>query len=161
VGGARPYSSPPPGSDAVGAAGADDARPRGIAILAIVEVVVALVGFYVVLDYAYWANWRFSYDEPVWGVLDGALALAYLATSLTGLAIVSGLWSMKPWTWPTAIRLSCSLLGLGLLSVFLWGVTPIDLTGLTVQLGVLSYLNLAHVRGLFGRGPLAFMQSPG
>lgn len=161
VGGAGPYGSPLPRGNAVSASGADAARPLGIAILTIVEVVVAVVGLYVVLDYAYWANWRFSYDEPVWGVVDGAIALAYAATSLTGFAIFSGLWSMRPWTWPVAVRLSCCLIGLEVLSVLLWGLTPIGLVGLIVQLGVLSYLNLGHVRGLFGRPPLAFLQGPG
>jgi hypothetical protein len=130
-------------------------------MLAIVEVVVAVIGLYVVVDYAYWANWRFSYDDAVWGVIDGALALAFGATSLIGFSIVTGIWSIRPAAWLVAIRLSFSLIGLMLLSVFLWGLTPLDLMGLIVQLGVLWYLNLGHVRGLFGRGPLAFMQSAG
>jgi hypothetical protein len=161
VGGAGPFGSPSAGGNAVSGSGAVAARPLGIVILTIVEVVVAVVGLYAVLEYAYWANWRFSYDEPVWGVVDGALALAYASASLTGFAIISGLWSMRPWTWPVAIRLSCSLIGLGVLAVLLWGLEPLGLLGLVVHLGVLSYLNLGHVRGLFGRGPLAFMQGPG
>jgi hypothetical protein len=160
VGGAGSNGSPSAGGSAVGTSGADAARPLGIVILTIVEVVVAVVGVYVVLDYAYWAGWRFSYDEPVWGVVDSAIALAYASASLTGFAIISGLWSMRPWTWPVAIRLSWSLIGLGVVAVLLWGLEPFGLLGLVVQLGVLSYLNLGHVRGLFGRAPLAFPQGP-
>jgi energy-converting hydrogenase Eha subunit A len=158
---AAPATPYPAGGGAVAGFGADAARPLGIVILALTEVVVAVVGLFVVLDYAYSANWRFSYDEPIWGVLDGALALAYLSASVAGFALISGLWSLRPWTWLPAVRLSCSLIGLGALSVALWGLTPINLVGLTVQVGVLSYLNFGPVRALFGRPPLAFLQGPG
>jgi hypothetical protein len=161
VGGAGTYGSPPAGGNAVGGSGAMAARPLGVAFLAIVEIVVAVIGLYVALDYAYWANWRFSYDDSLWGIVDGAIALAYASASLTGFSIVTGLWSMRAWTWPVAVRVSFSLIGLGLLAVVLWGLTPFGLLGIVVQLGVLSYLNLGHVRGLFGRGPAAFLQSPG
>jgi len=137
------------------------ARPAGVAFLVIVEIVVAVIGLYVALDYAYWANWRFSYDESFWGLVDGAIALAYASASLTGFSIIRGLWSMRAWTWPVAVRVSFSLIGLGLLAVVLWGLDPFALLGIVVQLGVLSYLNLGQVRGLFGRGPAAFMQSAG
>ena len=160
IGGAGSYSSPPAGGNAVTGSGAMAGRPLGVAFLAIVEFVVAVVGLYVALDYARWANWRFSYDDPVWGVVDGAIALAYASASLTAFSIITGLWSMRPWTWPVAVRVSFSLIGLGLLAVVLWGLTPFGLLGIVVQLGVLSYLNLGQVRGLFGRGPAAFLQSP-
>ena len=117
------------------------ARPDGISVLAVFEVIVALVGLYVARDLAYWSNWGFSYDNFREGVVDGAMALAYLATSITGFVVAWRLWSMRASAWWTAVVLNTALLGLILVGIVLWGVETTDLIGIPVNLGVLWYLN--------------------
>jgi len=67
---------------------------------------------------------------------------------------------MRPEAWIQACLLSIVLIGFDVLSVFEWGVTGLDIIGLTVHLSVLAYLNLNSVRGLFGRPPTTFLQGP-
>ena len=117
------------------------ARPDGISVLAVFEVIVALVGLYVARDLAYWSNWGFSYDNFREGVVDGAMALAYLATSMTGFVVAWRMWSMRASAWWTAVLLNTALLGLILVGIVLWGVETTDLIGIPVNLGVLWYLN--------------------
>jgi hypothetical protein len=157
---AGPYGSLPAGSNAMDGSVAGAVRPSGITILAMVEVVIALVGLYVARDLAYWSDWGFSYDNVRQGVVDGVVALAYLATSITGFVVAWRLWCLRPAAWSTAIVLSSALIGLDVLAIFLWGVETTDLLGIAVHLTVIWYLNLNHVRALFGRPPMSFMQSP-
>jgi hypothetical protein len=124
-------------------------RPTGIAILAIFEIVIGLAGLLVVLDGAYWANDDFSHANPGWGIVELALAAAYLATSAAGFVIASRLWSLRPSAWSAAIVLSGALMSLDLLSAVIWGLTILDLIGIVVQLALISYLNRKHVRELF------------
>jgi hypothetical protein len=133
-------------------------RPMGIGILTVVEIVTAVIGLFVVQDLAYWANWRFSYDDFGWGVLDAAIALAYLAASLAGFAIAWRLWSMRPDAWLPAVLLSSGLIGLYAFSALLWGLTIREVIGIAVHLGLISYLNLKPVRALFGRPPMPLPQ---
>jgi hypothetical protein len=135
------------------------ARPIGIAILTIVEIVIAIVGLSVVVDLLYWANISNYYQEAEAG-LDLVMCLAYLATSVAGFAVARRLWSMRPEAWIQAFLLSIILIGFDVFSVFEWGVTGLDIIGLTVHLSVLAYLNLNSVRGLFGRPPTTFLQGP-
>lgn len=162
--GAPPVSQapyPPAGNQAANGSPTGAARPGGISVLAVFEVIVALVGLYVARDLAYWSNWGFSYDNVREGVVDGALALAYLATSITGFVVAWRLWSMQASAWWTAVVLNTALLGLILVGIVLWGIETTDLIGIPVNLGVLWYLNQNQVRALFGRPPMNFMQNPG
>lgn len=160
LGAAGPYGSRSVGYNAPNRSGTGAVRPTGIAILAVVEIVIGLVGLLVVQDLAYWANWRYSYDDIAWGTVDAAMALTYVATSIAGFVLASRLWSMRPEAWLWAILLSSVLIGLDVFSVLIWGLTSLDIIGLTVHVAVLSYLNLKHVRGLFGRPPTTLFQSP-
>ena len=133
-------------------------RPTGVTVLAMVEVAIGIVGLIMALDLLYWADWRFSFDEMAWGAIDGALLLAYIATSMAAFKVASGFWSLQVWAWRWAVGLSCGLIGLVVFSVIAWGLTTLDVIGLTVHLAVLAYLNLKPVRALFGRPPLALFE---
>lgn len=124
-------------------------RPTGITLLAIFEIVIALVGLLVVLDAAYWANDDFSNSNPGWGGVELALGAAYLVTSTAGFVVASRLWSLRPSAWSAAIVLCGALMSLDLLSAAIWGLTIADVIGIVVQLAAISYLNREHVRELF------------
>jgi hypothetical protein len=156
--GAPGQFGPPPAGAPVRTFGPVTARPAGIALLAIVEVVVALVGLTVVLDLWYWADWRFTYDDFSWGMLDAVLAVAYLITSTAGFILATKLWGLRAEAWQPAIYLSIALLALDVASIVIWGVTGLDVLGICVHLSVIWYLNMAHVRALFGRPPSPYLQ---
>jgi hypothetical protein len=156
--GSAPTGWPAAGWNAVATPGLVAARPFGILVLTVFEIIVALVGFTVVLDYFYWADWRFGYEDFGWGMVDGAFGLAFLVASVAGFVVASKLWSLRPDGWSLAIMLSCSLMSLQVVSALLWEMTTLSLIGLCVHAGILVYLNLAHVRALFGRAPQTFIQ---
>jgi uncharacterized membrane protein YqjE len=141
-------------------------RPFGIAILTLVEIAVGITSLYVVWIFAYWANDRFSYDETFWGLVDAAQGLAYFACAIYGFMVAPRIWRMEPGVWPTAIRLSASLAGLAALDVLLsvvmhWDITFTDFLGIAAQACVVFYLNMTHVRRIFGRTPPASLQGAG
>jgi hypothetical protein len=149
----------PPGQFAAGAGSEPGVRPFGIAMLAIAEIVVGLVGLFVVYDYFWWLDWRFTYDGSAgtfWGLVDGAFGVAYIATTVTAFSLVSRLWKMEAGAWLPANVLSLASIGLIMAAVLLWGSeTLLDPIGVVAYLSMLVYLNLTHVRRLFGRAPLA------
>ena len=134
-------------------------RPFGITAVAIVEIVVAIVGLFAVFDLLYWSAVSNSYGESETG-LDLVMGLGYLATSIAGLVIARGLWSLRSSAWPAACVLCLVLAGFDLISVVEWGVTGLDLVGVAVHLSVLAYLNTNTVRALFGRPPTTLLQIP-
>jgi hypothetical protein len=138
-------------------AAATTRRSTGISMLVAVEIVIALVGLWFVVDSLYWTAYSTYYGAAEAG-LDMATALAYLSTAVAGFVLARGLWTMKPWAWPMAGVLSIVLLGFDVLSVFIWGVTVLDLIGVAAHLSVLYYLNTNAVRSLFGRPPATFLQ---
>jgi len=152
-GGYSPPKAPSPqpwyvtaGPDGAAAAGYDTgspsgsraARPIGIVILTIVEIVVSLVGLTVVVDLLYWAGVSSYYREAEAGI-DLVMGMAYLATSIAGFALAWGLWSLHRWAWMATCLLSIVLLGFDVFSMVEWGVTGPDIIGVTVHLSVLSY----------------------
>lgn len=152
--------APRPGYNAAGPVPNAAARPTGITILAVAEVVTAVIAGLVAIDLLRWANWRFSYDDSGWALLDGAMGVAYVATSLTAFAVARGIWFVQPWAWKRACIVSLSLLGLIVVSVFVWGLTGLDILGVIGQTSILVYLSLSSVRALFGRSPTTLFQGP-
>jgi hypothetical protein len=141
-------------------------RPFGIALLTLAEIVVAVVGLYVTWLFVRYAGWRFGADETMWGVIDLAQAGAYLGLALLGFSIAPRLWRMEPGVWKTAVTLSLSLAGLAALDVvfsllFGWYLTPTDFVGIAAHLSLICYLNMTHVRKIFGRPPAGFLQNVG
>jgi hypothetical protein len=105
-------------------------------------------------DYIYWADWRFRQDEPMWGLIDGGLAVVFLVLAVGFFVAATRMWAVGPDAWSQSVRLLGAQIGLILLSIVLWGLEALDAAGLLVSCCLLVYLNLAAVRALFGRGPL-------
>jgi len=133
------------------------ARPTGITLLAGVELVTCLVVLFVVYDYGYWANWEFTYGSFGWGAVDALMAVGWAVIAGTAFMAASRLWSMQASAWRLAVGLAVGMISLMAVSTLLWSPSPSDFVGATAQLCVVGYLNLSHVRPLFGRRPLSFM----
>ena len=132
-------------------------RPTGIAVLAVVELVTCLVVLFVIYDFGYWANWEFTYGDVGWGAVDALMAVGWAAVAGAAVMAASRLWSMQASAWRLAVGLAVGMISLMAVSTLLWSPSPSDFVGATAQLCGLAYLNLSHVRPLFGRRPLSFM----
>jgi hypothetical protein len=150
--------APPPGYNAAGPVPNAAARPTGITVLAVAEVVTAVITMLVAIDLLRWAYTDFYYDDFKWVVIDGALGLIYGAVSLTAFSVARGIWFVQPWAWKKAGIVSLSLLGIIVASVFAWGMTGLDVFGVAGQTSILVYLSLSSVRALFGRSPTTLLQ---
>jgi hypothetical protein len=159
-GAAGPFGAPPARYNVGAPSGVIAARPTGTAILTIVEIAVAVAGVLVAIDLLRWADWRFTYDDFAWGLLDLAMGGAYVAASATGFGVARGIWSLQPWAWTRACTLSLGLLGLLVVSVFVWGVEGQDILGLLAHASILAYLSLSSVRVLFGRSATTLFEGP-
>ena len=159
-GAAGPYGAPPAGYNAAGPVPNVAARPTGITILAVAEVVTAIIAGLVAIDLLRWAYTDFYYDDFKWVVLDGGLGLVYGAVSLTAFSVARGIWFVQPWAWKKAGIVSLSLLGLIVVSVSAWGPTGLDLFGAVGQMSILAYLSSSSVRVLFGRSPTTLFEGP-
>jgi hypothetical protein len=157
---AGPYSTPPPGYNAAGPVPNAAARPTGITILAVAEVVTAVIAGLVAIDLLRWAYTDFYYDDFKWVVIDGGLGLVYGAVSLTAFSVARGIWFVQPWEWKKAGIVSLSLLGIVVASVIAWGPTGLDLFGVVGQISILAYLSLSSVRVLFGRSATTLFEGP-
>jgi hypothetical protein len=131
------------------------ARPFGIVLLAIVEVVTALICLAVAGDFWHWFNWRAEFDEMDWAAVDLVMAVGYLAIAGGAAAVAWRLWSMRRDAWMAAIALSAGVLAITVISGIIWDFDARGILGLVVHAGAIGYLNLTPTRALFGRGPLA------
>jgi hypothetical protein len=152
--------APPPGYNAAGPVPNAAARPTGITILAVAEVVTAVIAMLVAIDLLRWAYTDFYYDDFKWVVIDGGLGLVYGATSLTAFSVARGIWFVQPWAWKKACIVSWSLLGIIVASVFAWGMTGLDVFGVIGQTSILACLSLSSVRVLFGGAATTLPQGP-
>lgn len=155
---AGPYGAPPAGYSAGSPSVPAVAKPFGIVVLALAEVVTGLVELSVAIDLLRWVNYGLNYSDTGEIPLDLFFGLSYLAISLALFSVARGLWSMQPWAWARACLLNAVPMGLIVLSVFAWGINTLDIVGVAVHLSVLAYLNLNPVRALFGRAPTTFLQ---
>lgn len=154
-------SMPPAGPYPAATSPAIPVRPFGILVLTLVEIAIGIVGLVTAIDLFQWANWAADYGSVLEVVEDAALGVAYLATSVAVFDLARSVWSMQQWAWKRACLLSLILIGLIVVSIFLWGVETMDLVGLTVHASVLVYLSLASTRAIFGRSPTTVTQGQG
>jgi hypothetical protein len=112
-----------------------------------------LIALFVVYEYGYWANWEFTYGDFGWGAVDALMAVGWAGVAGAAFMAAPRLWSMQARAWPLAV----GMISLMAVSTLLWSPSPSDFVGATAQLCGLAYLNLSHVRRLFGRRPLSFM----
>lgn len=163
---AAPYAAPqgtqPSGYSAgfstAGFAASISAKPVEILFVAAVEIVIALVGFYVAYDLFTWVNWGINYGDGSEVLLDLVVGVAYFATSSLMFGAVRGLWSLRAWAWTRAFLLNILLFGMIIACVIPWGLNTMDIMGLIANSVMLVCLNLTSTRKLFGRPPLSFMQ---
>jgi hypothetical protein len=134
-------------------------RPPAIAILAIAEVVTAVVCLGVARDFWWSFNWRVEYDEMNWAAVDLVMLIGYLALVGGGIAVAWRLWSMRPDAWLAAIQLAVGVIAITVVSGLLWGFDALGFVGIAVHAGILVYLNLAPTRALFGRPPMKTYQA--
>jgi hypothetical protein len=127
--------------------------------VAAVEIVIALVGFYVAYDLFTWVNWGINYGDGSEVPLDLVVGVAYFATSSLMFGAVRGLWSLRAWAWTRACLLNILLIGMIIASVIPWGLNTLDIIGLIANSVMLVCLNLTSTRKLFGRPPLSFLQA--
>jgi hypothetical protein len=130
------------------------ALPLGVIFLALAEIGIGVVGFVIAMNLWTWIGYRFDEGQAAWGMIDLGLALAYVATSVYAFSLARGLWLRQAWAWKQACLLSIVLLGMILSSVFMWGLTSLDIIGMVVHMSVLTILNIGSVRRAFGRQPL-------
>ncbi len=156
-GAAVPNAAPPPGYSAASSATAA-ARPTGIVILTVVEILIGLGGLYVANDLLGWAYVSNYYQDSEAMGVELVMGVAYLATVIPTFVIAWGLWSMRPWAWIGACLLAFVLLGFEVIGVIAWGVETTDVLGAITYLSVLAYLSMKSTRALFRRSPTTFMQ---
>jgi hypothetical protein len=125
-----------------------------VVALTLLIVGTSIAGLFIMLDYAYWMNWQFSYDDMVHAAVDGAFALGYMITSVYGFAIVMRFWRLQPGAWRTANMLAAGWLVLVVLALGLFGTETLSLVGLVVSGAILVGLNLTPIRREFGQRPL-------
>jgi hypothetical protein len=130
------------------------ARPFGIVLLVIVEVVTALICLSVASDFWYWFGWRARFDEMDRAAVDLVVAVGYLAIAGGSAAVAWRLWSMRRDAWLAAIALSAGVLAITVISSIIWDFEARGILGIVVHTGAIGYLNLTPTRALFGRGPL-------
>jgi len=162
-----PYAAPQsaqPGSYSAnfsidGFAASLSAKPVGLLFVVAVEIVIALVGFFVAYDLLRWVYWGLNYSYYGEVPLDAVVGVAYFATSWLMMGAARGLWSQRAWAWTRACLLNVVLLGMIVGSVIPWGLNTLDIIGIVANSVMLVCLNLTSTRKLFGRGPLAFLQA--
>ncbi len=129
-------------------------RPVGVSLLAAAEIVIGIIGLYVLRDFAYSADWSFTNDEWFSGMVDGAFAVSYVVLACAAFVLATRLWAMQARAWLPSVILSASAICLIVVGDSQWGVTTLDVIGVIAHAGILVYLNLGEVRRLFGRRPL-------
>jgi hypothetical protein len=135
------------------------AKPAGLLFVVAVEIVIALVGFFVAYDLFQWVNYGLNYGDGGEVPLDAAVGVAYFATSWLMMGAARGLWSQHSWAWTRACLLNVVLLGMIIGSVIPWGLNTLDIIGIVANSVMLVCLNLTSTRMLFGRRQLAFLQA--
>lgn len=139
--------------------GAGVARPTGIAILAILEVVggvLGLVAAKALFDYADLRNYWYGAGS---GGAAQFIGLCSAAGAVAAFVLAWGLWSIRPWAWLLGCILSAVSAGFALLSLTGGGDVASAAINIGVDAAVLYYLNTNQIRAIFGHPPSTFMQT--
>lgn len=155
-GASSPYGGPPPVGYPASVRRTIAARPTGITIIAILEViggVFGLVAAKALFDYADLRNFYLG-DGGTYQLI----GLAAAAGAIAAFVVAWGLWSIRPWAWLLGCGLCAVTVGFALLSLANHGDATSAIINIGVSMGVLYYLNTNEVRALFGRSPSTFMQ---
>lgn len=156
--GAAPTADGAVASPAIGARPGFDigaTRSIGVIAVAVVEVVTAVICFTVFPQYLNGFSSQVAYDHMERAAVCLGMSLSYLALTGACVAVAWRLWSMRRDAWPAAILLSVAMIAITIVAWLIDGFEEIGVVGIVVHGAVLVYLNLAPVRALFGRAPLA------
>jgi hypothetical protein len=129
-------------------------RPLGLTILAVAEIVIAVVDLIVARAFYIWAGLDFGADAAATGILDAAFALVYVTGAVYAFTLAPLAWSGRRSAWQMANLLSIGMLAAIGVSILLWGISGTDPAGIVAHAAFLVYLNLPATRRLFGRRPL-------
>jgi hypothetical protein len=131
----------------------------GIAILAVLEVVGAVLGLVAakaLFDYADAANYYLGADA---GTNYQFVGLLSALGAIGALVLSYGLWVTRPWAWPLGCGLCAVTVGFALLSLANHGDAVSAAINIGVSAVVLYYLNRNDIRAIFGRPPGTYLQN--
>jgi uncharacterized membrane protein (DUF2068 family) len=148
-----PFTTPPPVYVPSSQPAPVVAKPFGILLVTVVEIVIAAVGVVVAIGLFQWVNYGINYEDTGEIPLDLAAGVAYMAVSVALFGVARGLWSIQSWAWTRACLLNLAFLGLIIVSVVPWGLDLQDVIGIAANLSVLVYLIMTPTQQLFGRLP--------
>jgi hypothetical protein len=130
------------------------ARPLGLTILTVAEIVIAVVNLAFARAFYIWAGLDFGANATGTGILDAAFTLVYFSGAVCGFTVARLVWNGRRSAWPMANLLSIGMLAAIGVAILAWGVSGTDPLGIGAHAAVLVYLNLPATRILFGRRPL-------
>ncbi len=139
-------------------------RPLGVAILAILEIIIGVIDILVGIVLLF--GFFFAVSIFGFGMYAGfelfllPLALFLLIFGLFAFILAFGLWSGQGWAWVLSIILAVIGLVVSLVGLLLGSF--VNIIPLALYAIILLYLNTYHVRAFFGRAPpLAIAPYPG
>ena len=139
------------------------ARPTGITILAVLEVIGGVLGLWggkLILDVVDARNYYFG-DGGTYQLF----GLASIAGAICAFVLAWGLWELRPWAWMLGVALCLATGAINLLvALVVNGNDTIFSSALNVGIdaAILYYLNLNSTRAIFGRPPTTMLQpAPG
>ena len=129
------------------------AKPFGLVVVTVIEIIIAIVGVVVAIEFFQWVNYGINYEDTGEVPLDLVFGVGYAVVSTSLFGVARGLWSVQPWAWPRACLLNLAFLGLIVIAVVPWGIKLQDVIGIAANLAVLVYLIMTPTQQLFGRLP--------
>jgi hypothetical protein len=155
------YGGPGYAAPASGHAGTFGARPTGIAILAILEVVGGVLGLWaakLLFDVVDVRNYYYG-DGGTYQLI----AFASIAGAAAGFVLAYGLWQLRPWAWLLGCGLCIASAAIYVLALVNNGNGSAGsaVINIGIDAAVLYYLNTNGVRAVFGRPPTTFLQLQG
>ncbi len=138
----------------------DMERPFGVTILAVLEVINALLSFGLAVLAGAILSWiGFMMPGALKGLIAGiALIVSVVAAAfgLIYLLLAWGLLSGKGWAWTITLILTV----LSLIGSLVTAATGLGIVSLIIDVLILYYLTRPHVKAFFGKGPPPEMPSP-
>lgn len=124
-------------------------RPLGVTILAILEIISAVVCFgYAALISVLWVDAAGALLGPfgaAFAVLAWVIAGILAVIGIISLVIAYGLWTGKGWAW--LLALIFAIIGL------IIGIFSLNIITIVIDAVILYYLTRPHVKAFFGKAP--------
>jgi len=128
-------------------------RPTGVTILAILEIIGAILSLLGAL--AFFALGALVGVVPEAGIMGGLFAAVgavvgglLLILALVGFVLAYGFWTGKGWAWILGIIFSIIGIIIGLVSII---GNPSSIIGIIINVLIIYYLTRPHVKAWFGK----------